>query len=87
MHELVERIEAADALILASPTNIYGVTALFKQFMQRLIVYTYWPWGQPAPKLHKKGVSQKKALLIASSAAPGWIARIVYHGETVEHDG
>jgi multimeric flavodoxin WrbA len=78
MHELVEKIEAADAVILASPTNFYGVTALFKRFMERLIVYAYWPWGQPAPKLRKKGVPQKKALLIASSAAPGFIARLAY---------
>jgi multimeric flavodoxin WrbA len=78
MHELVEKIEAADAYILASPTNFSGVTALFKRFMERLIVYAYWPWGTPAPKLRKVGGVQKKALLIASSAAPGFIARLAY---------
>lgn len=79
MHALVEKIEAADAVILASPTNFYGVTALFKRFMERLIVYTYWPWGQAAPKLRKKGVTKKKALLITSSAAPTLIGRLAFN--------
>lgn len=81
MHALVEKIEAADALILASPTNFYSVTALFKRFMERLLVYTYWPWEMPAPKFRKSGDINKKALLIASSAAPAFIARLAYNTE------
>lgn len=78
MHELVQKIEAADAIILASPTNFYGVTALFKRFMERLIVYAYWPLGQAAPELRKKGRAKKKALLIASSAAPTLVGRLAF---------
>ena len=77
MRELVDKIEAADGYILASPTNFYSVTALFKRFMERLVVYAYWPWGSHAPKFRKKKAT-KKAILIASSAAPGFMGRMFY---------
>lgn len=77
MHELVEKIEAADGFILASPTNFYAVTALFKRFMERLVVYAWWPWGARAPKFRKRNPA-KPALLIASSAAPGPMGRLFY---------
>jgi len=77
MGALVARIEAADALILASPTNFSSVTALFKRFMERLVVYGYWPWGAHAPQLRRK-VPGKRALLIATSAAPGLMGRLFY---------
>jgi len=77
MHELVARIEAADVIILASPTNFYTVTAIFKRFMERLVVYAYWPWGAHAPKLRKTQAA-KQAILIASSAAPGLMGRLFY---------
>ena len=77
MRELIEKIEAADSLILASPTNFYTVTALFKRFMERLVVYAYWPWGMPAPKFRKLRPA-KKALVIASAAAPSFMGRLSY---------
>ena len=77
MRELIDKIEAADGYILASPTNFSSVTALFKRFMERLVVYAYWPWGSHAPKFRKKKAT-KKALLIASSAAPGFMGRLFY---------
>jgi len=77
MRELIGKIEAADGYILASPTNFYSVTALFKRFMERLLVYAYWPWGSYAPKFRKKKAT-KKAILIASSAAPGFMGRCFY---------
>ena len=77
MRELIEKIEAADGYILASPTNFYSVTAVFKRFMERLVVYAYWPWGSNAPKLRKKRAT-KRAVLIASSAAPGLMGRYLY---------
>lgn len=78
MTALVERIEAADAYILAAPTNFGSVSAVFKRFMERLAVYGYWPWGQPAPQYRKAGLAPRKALLISSSAAPGLIGRWLY---------
>ena len=78
MADLVARIEAADALVFASPTNFGSVTALFKRFTERLIVYAYWPWGMKAPRLRKAGAARKKAVLISSCAAPGILGRFVY---------
>ena len=77
MQALVDKIEAADGYILASPTNFYTVTAVFKRFMERLIVYAYWPWGTPAPKFRKSHAT-KKAILIASCAAPGLLGGLFF---------
>jgi multimeric flavodoxin WrbA len=77
MQDLVARIEHADAFILASPTNVYATTALFKRFMERLVVYAYWPWGAPAPKLRKAQPS-KRALVITSGAAPALLGRLFF---------
>jgi multimeric flavodoxin WrbA len=78
MRELVAGIEQADAYILASPTNFGTVTAVFKRFMERLVVYAYWPWGKPYPIFRKANSSKKKALLISSSAAPGFLGRWLF---------
>jgi multimeric flavodoxin WrbA len=77
MRELIDKIEAADGFILASPTNFYSVTAVFKRFMERLVVYAYWPWGAHAPKFRKRKAT-KSAVLIASSAAPALVGRLFY---------
>ena len=77
MQALVDKIEAANGYILASPTNFYSVTAVFKRFMERLVVYAYWPWGAPAPKFRKSNAG-KQAILIASCAAPGLVGRLLY---------
>ena len=62
MRELREKIEQADAYILAAPTNLGSVTAVFKRFMERLIVYAYWPWGVHAPVFRKAKSAKKKAI-------------------------
>jgi NAD(P)H-dependent FMN reductase len=78
MRGLVERIERADAFVIAAPTNFGSVTAVFKRFMERLIVYAYWPWGMHGPKMRKADAPKKKALLISSCAAPGFLGRLLY---------
>ncbi len=78
MSKLVNKIEQADAYILASPTNFYSVTAIFKRFMERLIVYAYWPWGTMAPKYRKAQTAKKKAIIVSSCAAPGFLGRVMY---------
>jgi hypothetical protein len=45
--------------------------------MERLIVYGYWPWGQGAPK-SRVAKSDKKAVLVTSSAAPAFIGKIFF---------
>ncbi len=78
MHGLIDKIEAADAYVLASPTNFSSVTAIFKRFMERLVPYAFWPWDKPWPQLRKQGLAPKKALLISSSAAPSWRGRFTF---------
>lgn len=78
MAALIDKIESADAYILASPTNFSSVTAVFKRFMERLIVYAYWPWGTATPKFRKAGLPPKKAVLVSSSAAPGILGRWIF---------
>lgn len=73
MTQLIAKIEASDAFVLASPTNFSSVTAIFKRFLERLTVFGDWPWGQPAPKMRRH--QTKKALLLSSSAAPSIMAR------------
>lgn len=69
MEELLDAIEAADALILGSPMNFGTVTAVTKRFIERLVCLAYWPWGKHIPKPRIR--SQKKpSVIIASCSAP-----------------
>jgi multimeric flavodoxin WrbA len=78
MEDLINRIERADGYILAAPTNFGSVTALYKRFMERLIVYAYWPWEKNSPSYRKAKAARKKSVLISSCAAPGILARFTY---------
>lgn len=69
---ILAEIEAADAIVLASPVNYYNVTAIFRRFMERLIGAAYWPWGSKTPAIRSKS-RPRKAVLIASSAMPGFL--------------
>ncbi len=64
-----------DGLVMGSPVNFFNVTAVTRKFMERLVCFSYWPWGQPGPKMRSK-LRDKKAVLITASAMPafmGWI--------------
>jgi NAD(P)H-dependent FMN reductase len=75
MEDILKKIEAADGLVLASPVNFFGVTAVTQRFMERLVCYAYWPWGKPAPvtRVKDRGI---KAVLVTSSAMPAALGRI-----------
>lgn len=73
MSVLIGHITASDAFVLAAPTNFSSVTAIFKRFMERLVVFGEWTWGQPAPTMRL--ATDKKALLLSSCAAPALLAR------------
>jgi len=75
MGEVLDQVEASDAIILASPTNFATVTALMKRFIERLVCYAYWPWGMAAPKTRNRQMP-RRAVLVASSAAPALLARL-----------
>ncbi len=74
MNCILDDIENSDAIVLASPVNFGTVTAVMKKFIERLACYAYWPWGANAPKMRIEK-RDKIAVLIASSAAPSFIAR------------
>jgi len=75
MDGILKKIEAADGLVLASPVNFFGVTAVMQRFIERLVCYAFWPWGKPAPAVQVKdrGI---KAVLVTSSAMPAGLGRI-----------
>jgi FMN-dependent NADH-azoreductase len=75
MDGILKKIEAADGLVLASPVNFFGVTAVMQRFIERLVCYAFWPWGKPAPAVRVKdrGI---KAVLVTSSAMPAALGRI-----------
>ncbi len=59
-----------DGLILGAPVNFFNVTAVTRRFMERLVGFAYWPWGQMAPSRRTKPAG-KKAVIITSAAMPG----------------
>ena len=75
MEDILRKIEAADGLVLASPVNFFGVTAVTQRFMERLVCYAFWPWGKPGPitRVKDRGI---KAVLVTSSAMPAALGRI-----------
>jgi multimeric flavodoxin WrbA len=75
MDDILKKIETADGLVLASPVNFFGVTAVTQRFMERLVCYAYWPWGKPGPitRVKDRGI---KAVLVTSSAMPAALGRI-----------
>lgn len=79
MAGLIEKIEAADAYVLAAPTNFSSVTAIFKRYAERLAPYGYWPWGEAAPVIRKSKLPKKPAIIISSCAAPGLMGRLTYN--------
>lgn len=76
LEAILAKIDAADAVVLASPVNYGNVTAIFRRFLERLIGCTYWPWEQAAPSNRSK-VRPRKALLLASSGMPGFLIPLV----------
>jgi multimeric flavodoxin WrbA len=77
MVSILDQVDFADGLVIASPINFYNVTAVTRRFMERLIVYGYWPWGSGAPKF-RITKSGKKAILVTSSAAPAFMGKIFF---------
>ena len=76
LEKILVQIEAADAVVLASPVNCWNVTAIFRRFMERLLGYAYWPWGNPAP-MPRNHIPSRHAVLIASCAMPGFLLPLV----------
>ena len=75
MGAILDQIERSDAFVLASPMNFGTVTAVMKRFVERLACYGYWPWETTSPQVRNKQKG-KRAVVVASSAAPAFIARL-----------
>jgi multimeric flavodoxin WrbA len=75
MADILDRIEAAHGVVLASPVNFFGVTAVMQRFIERLLCYAFWPWGKPAPALRVKDRGLR-AVLVTSSAMPAALGRV-----------
>jgi NAD(P)H-dependent FMN reductase len=76
MEGILAEIDSADGVVLGSPVNFGTVTALMKMFVERLVVYCYWPWGAKMPGGRGEKPRRKKAVLVTSSACPailGWV--------------
>jgi hypothetical protein len=71
---ILQEIERADALVLGAPVNFFDVNALTRRFMERLVGYAHWPWGQPGPRI-RDPVLTRKAVLVTSTAMPSFLAR------------
>jgi len=72
LNAILSEIDAADAVVLASPVNFGNATAIFRRFMERLIGYAYWPWGKSTPE-GRSAIRPLKAALVATSGAPGFM--------------
>jgi len=73
MNKIIQKIEKSDGYILISPTNFYTITAIFKRFLERLVVYTNWSFDNKAPDYKLKAT--KKSICITSSAMPSLIGK------------
>lgn len=74
MADILDRYMKSDGVVIGAPVNAFNVNAVTRRFMERLVCFTYWPWGQPGYTLRKK-FRGKKAVLITSGAMPGFMGR------------
>jgi multimeric flavodoxin WrbA len=74
MDMLLTKIEQADGLVIGSPVNFFNVTAVTRRFIERLICYAFWPWGQKGPTLRSKE-KRKKAVVVTASAMPALLGK------------
>lgn len=74
MDSILQDIESAEALVIGAPVNFGNINALTKRFLERCVCYGYWPKDAVTPTL-RNPMTRKKAVLVASSAAPAWMGR------------
>ena len=77
MPQLIAVLENADGYVIGAPVNVGSVNALTQRFLERLVCYAYWPWGQASPGMRKADAASKKAVLITSSAMPAIMGRLM----------
>lgn len=72
---ILAQCREADGLVIGAPVNFFNITAVTRRFMERLICFAYWPWGQAGPKM-RSAARNKKAVLITATAMPAPFGRI-----------
>ncbi|MCP4136294.1 MAG: flavodoxin family protein [bacterium] len=75
MNDILDSIDRADGIILASPINMFSITALMKRFMERLAVYGYWPWGAVSPSQRKQD-KQRTTVILTTSGSPKFVVKL-----------
>lgn len=80
MSVVCDQLDGADAIVFASPINFGTVTALMKRFIERLVCYAYWPWASNRPPKQRIKKRHKKAIVVASSAAPAFMVKFFLPG-------
>ena len=76
LDSILDEVDKADSIILAAPVNFFNVNALTRRFMERLVCYAYWPWGKKSGPVARNKTLNKKAVLITSTAMPGFLIPI-----------
>lgn len=66
MSLLINKIEESDAFIFATPATFGSCSAVFKRFIERLIVYTYQPWGAEKAEFRQAHVLRKRAVIVCT---------------------
>ena len=77
MEQILDEIDSADGIVLGAPVNFSSVTAIMKRFIERLLPYSYWPWGKKIPESRMKKMN-KKAVTVTSSSCPAWLGRFLF---------
>lgn len=77
MDRILNEIDNAEAIVLGCPVNFSNITAIMKRFVERLIQYTYWPWGKALAPVLRDKQKHKKAVIVTSSACPAIIGRFL----------
>ena len=73
---LLDEIEHSDGIVLGAPVNYFNINALTRRFLERLIVYAYWPWSAHSPQLRVKDRGLK-AVLVTATAMPAFLGRLL----------
>ena len=74
-NSILSEWKECDALVIGSPVNFFNITAVTRKFMERLVCFSYWPWGQHNPKMRSRS-KDKRAVLITSTAMPSFMGRL-----------
>ena len=74
---IIAELDITQKVIVVSPINFFDLTAVFRVFLERLACFGYWPNNRYAPTFRRKPDKSRSALLIATSAMPGFVAPFV----------